>query len=93
MVIRGIDDAVKERIRARAKRNRRSLEAELRSILEKVAREEQEAMTQPGGEKGFGTLMLELFGPEGLTLGERRRIELAEADIRSRSRMRIPDFE
>ena len=59
LIVRKLDDDVKERLRARAKKHGRSLEAEARAILEHAA-----AKKGHGGskrlrkkEKGFGTLM------------------------------------
>jgi antitoxin FitA len=39
--IRGLDDEVRERIRLRAARNGRSMEAEVRAILNEAVREEE----------------------------------------------------
>ena len=55
MLVRNIDDDVKERLRARAKRNGRSLEAEARSLLEDAATKED------APSKGLGTQLVELF--------------------------------
>lgn len=85
VVIRGIDDDVKERIRGRARRNKRSLEAELRSILEAVAREEREASEPSSSEEGFGSRMAKLFGSIGLTPGERAVIDETSERWRQRS--------
>jgi plasmid stability protein len=75
LVIRKIDDAVRERLKARARRNGRSLEAEARVILEEAAnggRVAKRAPKRPAKrplkkEKGFGTLMHERFKKVGLT--------------------------
>jgi plasmid stability protein len=94
VVVRSLDESVKERLKARAVRRGRSLESEIREILEHASREPLE---QPGVaatvEKGFGTLMHERFGKTGLTPKELRRMERACEEIRDRSMMRIPDFE
>ena len=44
MLIRNIDDDVKAKLKARAKRNGRSLEAEVRNVLLKSARTEPPAV-------------------------------------------------
>lgn len=40
MTVRNLDDKVYEALKARAKRNHRSLEAEVRAVLERAARDE-----------------------------------------------------
>jgi plasmid stability protein len=56
--IRGLDEQVKERIRVRAARHGRSMEAEMREIL-------TDAVSEPEGDRGlFGTL-LDRFGALG----------------------------
>ena len=71
LLVRRLDDGVKERLRQRAKDRGRSLEAEVREILVDAA-----MATVPGvSSKGFGTQMAELFKDIGLTAEERRRID------------------
>ena len=41
LTVRNLDDAVYEALKARAKRNHRSLEAEAREVLARAARDEQ----------------------------------------------------
>ena len=48
LLIRGIDDQVVARLKARAKRNGRSLQAEVRLILEQAARSEEIAIILDG---------------------------------------------
>ena len=90
LLVRNLPDDVKERLRRRAELHGRSLEAEARTIIE-MAVHDMDIMEQD--EKGFGTLMHERFGKRGLTEWEAGRLERAEFDLRSRSNLRIPDFD
>lgn len=92
LTVRKLDDAVKERLEARAARNGRSVEAEARAILEEAA-ECEAAPKLRNDEKGFGDLMYERFKDSGLTEDEVRRFNAGIAEINSRWEMRIPDFE
>lgn len=92
VIVRKLDDEVKERLEARAARNGRSLEAEARAILEEAASNEVPA-TLRNDEGSFGDLMYERFKDIGLTEEEFRRFNIGIAEINSRSEMRIPDFE
>lgn len=56
--IRDLDDEVKERLRVRAARNGRSMEAEIRAIL-------AEAVSEPKSSEGLFTALLERFGEIG----------------------------
>ncbi|HET9898446.1 MAG TPA: Arc family DNA-binding protein [Streptosporangiaceae bacterium] len=56
--IRGLDDRVKERIRLRAARHGRSMEAEMRAIL-------TDAVSEPGEDRGLFGALLERFGTLG----------------------------
>ena len=56
--IRNLDDRVKERLRLRAARHGRSMEAEMRAIL-------TEAVSEPGEEKRLVPLLMERFGELG----------------------------
>lgn len=67
LIVRRLDDEVKERLRARAKKHGRSLEAEARAILEEAAGGEAGSRKARKGVKGFGTLMHERFRKTGLT--------------------------
>ena len=60
LIVRDLDDEVKEQLRQRAKRHGRSMEAEVRSILQNAVREE----TPPV--KGLGTRISERFAGLGL---------------------------
>ena len=56
--IRNLDDRVKERLRLRAARHGRSMEAEMRAIL-------TEAVSDPGEETGLFRALLDKFGELG----------------------------
>jgi plasmid stability protein len=96
-----LDDAVEERLKARARRHGRSLEAEARAILEEATREEplppglseEGAPMQRADEKGFGDLMYERFKDIGLKEDEFRRFNEGIAEINSLWEMSLPDFE
>lgn len=60
LVVRNIETAVKSRLQRRAKRHRRSMEAEVRDILRNAAKEED---TLSGG---LGTEIAALFARAGL---------------------------
>jgi len=92
LTVREIDDDTRERLKARAVRNGRSLEAEARAILEEAASEEARAVLR-NDERGFGDLMYERFKDTGLTEEELRRFNIGISEINSMSAMRIPDFE
>ena len=61
MLIRNLDDDVKGRLKLRAKRHGRSLEAEVRSLLQDAAKKEDAPV------KGLGTQLVELFEEFGIT--------------------------
>jgi plasmid stability protein len=67
LIVRKLDDDVKERLKARAKKHGRSLEAEARAILKDAAKGHGVSKQPRKKEKGFGTLMQERFGKRGLT--------------------------
>ncbi len=56
--IRDLDDQVKERLRVRAARHGRSMEAEIRAIL-------ADAVVEPSTSEGLFTTLLERFGEVG----------------------------
>ena len=96
-----LDDAAEARLKARARRHGRSLEAEARAILEEAAGEEpmppglseEGAPMQRGDEKGFGDLMYERFKDIGLKPDEVRRFNKGIAAANSRWEMSLPDLE
>jgi hypothetical protein len=59
ILIRNIDPLTKERLRRRAKRRGKSLEADLRDALEQLAREDSGNDTRPG----FGSWLVALSRP------------------------------
>jgi antitoxin FitA len=68
LVVRKLEDDVKTRLQARAKRHRRSLEAEVRDILRNAAQSEEE----PVG--GLGSDIAALFKDCGFREGEIQEI-------------------
>ncbi len=79
ILIRKVDERVKARLQRRAKRNGRSMEAEVREIISKASLEKETP------EVGFGTASVALFSGSGVTLDEPIK------EIRG-MRMEIPDF-
>ena len=91
ILVRRLDDDVKERLKRRAKRHGRSLEAESRAILEDAAA--TEAGTENEARKvGLGTLMRRRFGKIGLTKEETRAFNQAIDEMRGHSKPRDPGF-
>ena len=64
LVVRNIEDDVKTRLQARARRHHRSLEAEVRDILRSAAMAEE----KPAG--GLGSEIAALFRGQGFKEGE-----------------------
>ena len=83
LVVRRLDESVKERLKARAKRHGRSLEAEARAILEEAANGKPSPKRRVREEKGFGTLMHERFKRTGFTDEEYAKFERQLAEMRS----------
>jgi antitoxin FitA len=79
ILIRKVDERVKARLQRRAKRNGRSMEAEVREILKNASLGEE----APAG--GLGSEMVALFSGSGVYLDEPIK------EIRG-MRMEIPDF-
>lgn len=92
LTVRKLDDTAKQRLETRAERNGRSLEAEIRAILEEVASEETSPAMR-NDNRSLGDLMYERFKDIGLTEAEFKRFNIGIAEINSRSQMRIPDFD
>jgi len=80
ILIRNVDERVKTRLQRRAKRNGRSMEAELREVITRASLEEE------APEVGFGTATVALFSGNGVYLDEPIQ------EIRG-MRMEIPKFE
>jgi antitoxin FitA len=105
LFIANLDDGAGERLKVRARRHGRSLEAEARSILEDAADAESldQGLSEEGAtlrhadekadEKGFGDLMYERFKDIGLKPDEVRRFKMGIAGANSRWEMSLPDLE
>ncbi|MBX9588592.1 MAG: Arc family DNA-binding protein [Hyphomonadaceae bacterium] len=93
LVVRRLDDAVKERLKARAKKHGRSLEAEARAILEDAANGKPKRERPGKKEKGFGTLMHERFKRTGFTDEEYAEFQKGIDALNANWRMRAPKFE
>jgi plasmid stability protein len=63
ILVRNLEDRLKGRLQRRAKRNKRSMEAEAREILRDALKEEAPAV-------GFGTASVALFSGSGVTIDE-----------------------
>jgi antitoxin FitA len=83
LVVRRLDEGVKERLKARAKKHGRSLEAEARAILEEAANGKPNSKRRAKEEKGFGTLVHERFKRTGFTDEEYTKFERHLAELRS----------
>jgi antitoxin FitA len=58
LVVRNLEESVKARLQKRARRNRRSMEEEVREIL-------RNAVTQPEPSVGLGTAIANIFAKTG----------------------------
>jgi plasmid stability protein len=87
IIVRNIQDDVKERLRARAQAHGRSLEAEVRDIL-------NEAAGPPGYDEmiGLGTEIANAFAGIGMTPREYELFEMAIAELRAQ-RPRVVKFD
>ena len=92
IIVRRLDDKVKERLRKRAMRHGRSLEAEARVILQQASEPgpEEHAVQL---EKSFGDIMGERFRTRGFTKTESIRFRNGMREINSTFEMSIPDFD
>jgi antitoxin FitA len=63
ILVRNLDDSLKARLQRRARRNRRSMEAEVREILTTALKHDDRAQTV-----GFGTATAALFSGKGIGL-------------------------
>jgi antitoxin FitA len=70
LVVRNIEDEVKDRLVQRARRHGRSMEEEVRSILRDAVHEE----LKPAPEIGFGTLLVNFF--------EERKLDFEIKDLK-----------
>lgn len=64
LLVRNVEDGLKARLQRRAKRNGRSMEAEVREILQDVLREKE------APRDGMGTEIAKMFRGVGLKKGE-----------------------
>jgi plasmid stability protein len=78
ILIRRLDDTIKEALRRRAARRGKSLEADLRETLERIAREEADS---PDEQIPFGTWLHELSRP-GFAELEETLDQLRSAKVR-----------
>ncbi len=93
ILVRRLDDAVKQRLEERAARHGRSLEAEIREILTEAASPEAGVANEPVPQKGFGTQMAEAFAGIGFTPEEAIEFERHLREARSMDFGRKPiDF-
>ena len=65
ILVRNLDERVKSRLQRRAKRNGRSMEAEVREILTDALKQDEKAPVV-----GFGTATAALFSGQGIGLDE-----------------------
>jgi hypothetical protein len=83
LLVRRLDDGVKARLKARARKHGRSLEAEARAILEKAANAEPSRGPRDRKEKGFGTRVHERFKLTGFTDEEYAQFEQHIVEMRA----------
>ena len=89
LLIRRLDDDAKDRLKARAERNGRSLEAEAREILKEAAEEER---TRRRSAPGFGSRVAVRFKGIGFTRTELKRFNKALGRAR-KERVRFTKFD
>ena len=92
LIVRKLDDGVKERLKVRAKKHGRSLEAEARAILEHAAKK-RPSPGRPRKKKGFGTLMYERFKDVGLTDEEWKLFNEGIEEMRRGDTFKPVDFD
>ena len=80
LVVRNLASAVKERLQQRARRNRRSMEEEVREILRNAVIDDDE-----GSARGLGSEIARLFAKTGLhsDIAELRGNEINPASFES----------
>jgi hypothetical protein len=92
IIVRRLDERVKDELKQRARRHGRSLESEAREILRAATdTPEPEGETPLPGES-FGELMLQRFGKRGLTRIEAARFKAGMREINSAWEAGLPDF-
>jgi len=87
LIVRRLDDAVKERLRVRARKHSRSLEAEARAILEEAALREAGSRKARKKEPSFGALMRERFKGIGLTEDEYAQLQKGIDELNGLSKL------
>ena len=92
LLIRRLDDDAKERLKARAKKHGRSLEAEARVILEDAANGTP-AKRSAEEKNGLGTRIAERFKGIGLTEDERRRFDRTIEEMWRNNPPRFVEFD
>jgi antitoxin FitA len=75
LIVRNIEDDVKERLVQRARRHGRSMEEEVRLILRSAVQEDM----KPETDAGFGTRLAEFFQQHGLGEFETEELKGEEA--------------
>jgi len=93
LIVRKLDDDVKERLKARARKHGRSLEAEARAILERASMDRVSRSPTIKKEKGFGTLMRERFKKTGLTKEEKRQFDKGIEEMWRNNPPRFVEFD
>ena len=91
ILVRRLDEVVKQLLKERAERHGRSLEQEVRDILEHAVTPAPEAAAGAGD--GVGSLMQARARKVGFTKAERSEFDWGIRQINSTSDMRIPDFD
>lgn len=93
ILVRRLDDETKSRLQRRAQRHGRSLEAEVRQILqEAVAYEKAAGTAEAQGAKGLGTLLLEQMGKSPLSREEWLEFDRSLEEARRGTKPRDVDF-
>ncbi len=92
LIVRNLDDGVKEKLKVQAKLHGRSLEAEVRAILSTVLSGPAADKDVPPGES-LGEMMQARFAKGGLKEDELQIVNEAVAELRTELRLRLPDFD
>ncbi len=93
LIVRRLDDDVKKRLKARAKKHGRSLEAEARLILEDAAKKGVSGRRPRTKEKSFGALMHERFKKSGLTEEESKLFQEGIDELNANWKLHVPTFD
>lgn len=91
ILIRRLDDETKARLKRRARRHGRSLEAEVRSILQEAVSTEW-APNETETKKGLGTLLMEELGKSPLSTEDWADFERNLREARRWTKPRDVDF-